>query len=148
MIASSSFMPGPRRAATIPNSAMCPRTALIVPVRSATSRSRIRCSISNACWVSLLTGTNRMLGRWTASQQPSASAASCLLVLTYGFTYCAGMSRTSWPSSFSSRAQWCAPPHASIPITHGGRLAKNSSTWPRLSFFLSVGLPLAAMPWT
>jgi hypothetical protein len=58
------------------------------------------------------------------------------------------MSRTSWPSLINSRAQWCAPPHASIPIRQAGRLAKNSSTLPRLSFFLSVGLPLAAMPWT
>jgi hypothetical protein len=42
-----------------------------------------------------LTGTNRIVGRPTASQIASASAASCLLRLMYAFTYCAGISRTS-----------------------------------------------------
>ena len=42
-----------------------------------------------------LTGTNRIVGRPTASQIASASAASCLLRLMYAFTYCAGNSRTS-----------------------------------------------------
>jgi hypothetical protein len=35
---------------------------------------------------SLVTGTNRMLGRLTASQIAAASAASFLLRLTYAFT--------------------------------------------------------------
>jgi hypothetical protein len=48
---------------------------------------------------------NRIVGRPTASQIASASAASCLLRLMYAFTYCAGISRTSWPSAPSSRAQ-------------------------------------------
>jgi hypothetical protein len=47
----------------------------------------------------------RIVGRSTASQIASASAASCLLRLMYAFTYCAGINRTSWPSAPSSRAQ-------------------------------------------
>jgi hypothetical protein len=39
-------------------------------------------AISSACWPSSFTGTNRIPGRRTASQQASASAASCLFVLT------------------------------------------------------------------
>lgn len=81
-MASRSLRPAPRCAATIPNSAMCPRIALIVPVRSAISRSRIRCSIRSDCCCSLFTGTKRMPGRCTASQQASASAGSCLFVFT------------------------------------------------------------------
>src|SRR6476660_6723281 len=51
------------------------------------------------------TPANRIVGRSTASQIASASAASCLLRLMYAFTYCAGISRTSCPSTPSSRAQ-------------------------------------------
>src|SRR5262249_35966031 len=40
-----------------------------------------------------------------ASRRDATSAASCLLRLMYAFTYCAGISRTSWPSAPSSRAQ-------------------------------------------
>ena len=47
----------------------------------------------------------RIVGRWTASQIVSASAASCLLRFIYAFTYCAGISCTSWPSARNSRAQ-------------------------------------------
>ncbi len=46
-----------------------------------------------------------IVGRVTASQIASASAASFLPRLTYGFTYCAGISFTSCPSTTSSRAQ-------------------------------------------
>jgi hypothetical protein len=38
--------------------------------------------------------TNRMLGRLIASQIASASLASFLLLLTYGFTNCGAMSFT------------------------------------------------------
>ncbi len=38
------------------------------------------------CWSTVLTGTKRIVGRVTASQIASASAASFLLRLTYGFT--------------------------------------------------------------
>src|SRR6516162_7100760 len=41
----------------------------------------------------------------TLTQIASASAASCLLRLMYAFTYCAGISRTSWPSARNSRPQ-------------------------------------------
>ena len=61
--------------------------------------------MSTACCASVLTGTNRIEGRPTASQQASASAGSCLFRFTYGFTYCGGISRTSWPSAPISRAQ-------------------------------------------
>jgi hypothetical protein len=88
---------------------------------------------------------NRMLGRRTASQHASASAESCLLVFTYGFTYCGGMSRTSWPSLVNAPAQWCAPPHASIPIRQAGGWRRIRAPC-RLSFFLSAVLPHAATP--
>ncbi len=58
-----------------------------------------------ACWSAVLTGTKRIVGRETASQIASASAASRLLRLMYAFTYCAGISRTSWPSARNSRPQ-------------------------------------------
>src|SRR5260221_5023827 len=58
-----------------------------------------------ACCSAVLTGTNRIVGRPTASQIASASAASCLLRLMYAFTECAGISRTSCPSAPSLRAQ-------------------------------------------
>src|SRR5215813_1714149 len=91
--------------AITPNSARCPRKAFTRPVRWRTSRSRPRCSSTAACWSAVLTGTKRIVGRPTASQIASASAASCLLRLMYAFTYCAGISRTSWPSARNSRAQ-------------------------------------------
>ena len=40
-------------------------------------------------------GTKRMVGRPTASQIASASAASVLFRFTYGFAYCGGINRTS-----------------------------------------------------
>jgi stearoyl-CoA desaturase (Delta-9 desaturase) len=46
------------------------------------SWSRCRCSSTAACWSAVLTGTKRIVGRTTASQIASASAASCLLRLT------------------------------------------------------------------
>ena len=54
------------------------RTALMVAVRWPISWPRTRCSIKVACWASLLTAMKRRLGRCTASQHASASAASCL----------------------------------------------------------------------
>src|SRR3954462_2460372 len=49
--------------------------ALIICVRWPTSRSRVRNTTADACLASLLTATNRMVGRWAASQIASASAA-------------------------------------------------------------------------
>jgi integrase len=40
-----------------------------------------------------------------------------LLVFTYGFTYCAGIRRTSCPCSCSAQARKCEPPQDSMPIT-------------------------------
>ena len=68
--------------AMTPSSAMCPRKAFTSMVRCRTSRSRVRCSISIACCSAVLIGTKRMLGRVTASQIASASAASVLPRLT------------------------------------------------------------------
>src|SRR5204863_2746028 len=48
----------------------------------------------------------------------------------------------------SSRAQCCAPEHASIPTTHAGSCANNSSSLPRRTAFLSVGLPCSSTPCT
>ena len=98
-------------------------------VRSPTNPCRARCSVSTDCCSMFLIGTNRMLGQLTASQIASASAASCLLPFTYGLTNCGAIRRTAWPWACSRRAQKCAPPHASMPIRHGGILLKNTTTW-------------------
>src|SRR5215471_10655608 len=45
-----------------------------------------RCSIRQLCCSTVLVGTNRMLGRLTASQIASASVLSFFCRLTYGFT--------------------------------------------------------------
>ncbi len=51
-----------------------------------TSKSRVRCIDSGACCSGDFTGTNRIVGRVTASQTASATAASVLHRLTYGMT--------------------------------------------------------------
>src|SRR5262245_3256213 len=58
------------------------RKALITWVRCRSSRSRVRCCINRPCCSADLTLTKRMVGRRTASQIASASAASFLLRLT------------------------------------------------------------------
>jgi hypothetical protein len=45
----------------------------------------------------VLSGTNRMVGRWTASPIASASSRSFFCDLTNGFTYWGGIRRTSCP---------------------------------------------------
>ena len=55
-------------------------------VRWRTIRSRLLWSISTACCSTLFTATNRIVGRVTASQIASASAASVFPRFTYGFT--------------------------------------------------------------
>src|SRR5215510_10856587 len=87
------------------DSARCERSALMACVRWRISRSRTRCCMSSACCSGVFTGTVRTVGRRTASQQAAASTESFLLRLTYAFTSLAGISRTSWPSFLSSRAQ-------------------------------------------
>src|SRR5208283_4965564 len=71
---------------TIPNSARCARNAFASIVCCRIRSARARCSMRTACWSALLTGTNRMFGRLTASQIASASMASFFPRLTYGFT--------------------------------------------------------------
>jgi len=75
------------------------------PGSSPTSSVRTRNTIIAACCSADLTGTTRIVGRVTASQIASASAASVLPRLTKGFTYCGGISLTSWPRAEISRAR-------------------------------------------
>ena len=77
--------------------------------------------------LAVLDRTKRMFGRLTASQIASASAASFLLVFTYGFTNCGAISLTVCPRPCSLLAQKWALPQASMPIRQGGRLAKNGA---------------------
>ncbi len=81
-IANNSLTPSRPCAAAMPSSAKCARKALINWVRCRISRSRTRCCINRPCCSGDLTTTNRMVGRLTASQIASASAASFLLRLT------------------------------------------------------------------
>jgi hypothetical protein len=39
-----------------------------------------------------------------------------------------GISRTVWPSAWSSRDQWCDEAQASMPIRHGSSFWKNART--------------------
>ena len=66
----------------MPNSANAARSWLAAAVRFSTKLARSRCSISVAWSASLLIGTNRIVGRATASQIAAASWASVLLRLT------------------------------------------------------------------
>jgi hypothetical protein len=67
---------------------------------------RTRCIASSACWATFFTATKRMLGRDTASQIASASAASFLLAFTYGLTNWGAIKRTVCPNPCSFLAQW------------------------------------------
>jgi hypothetical protein len=69
-----------------PNSANCASTILTVCACCQTTRSLVLCSARIACWSCVLILTNLIVGRVTASQMASASAASDLPRLTYGFT--------------------------------------------------------------
>src|SRR5215470_11309640 len=88
-----------------------------------------------------------MFGLPTASQIASASAASVLFRFTYGLTYCGGISRTEWPRRDSSRAQWCAAEHASIPTKDPGSLAKYGTSSYRESRRRSTVLPASSTQW-
>lgn len=74
----------------------------------------------------LFIGTNRMLGRVTASQSASASVGSFLPCLRQALTPLGGTNRISWPSA-SIRAPNGAQLRASILIRHGARWAKHAS---------------------
>ena len=81
---------------------------LMQAVRSVTNPCRARCTISLACWSSVLIGTKRMFGRCIASQIAAASAASFLPrlpVIRYGVTNLGAISRTVWPWAWNWRAQ-------------------------------------------
>ncbi len=80
--ARSSFTCGRPTRATMPNSAIWARIALTSMVRCLTRSSRVRCSTKTLCCSSVLTETNRIVGRVTASQIAAASAASFLLRFT------------------------------------------------------------------
>ncbi len=82
-------------AATSPNSFSPARSALAVIVRWRIKSVRVLWITSTACCSTLFTATNRIVGRPIASHTPSASRPSFLLRFTYGFTYDAGISRTS-----------------------------------------------------
>jgi hypothetical protein len=69
-------------AATMPNSASAERNAFADIVRWRTSSRRVRCRTTTAWLSTLFTGTNRIVGRPTASHTPSASRPSFLLRLT------------------------------------------------------------------
>jgi hypothetical protein len=73
-----------------------------------------------ACCSTDFTSTGRMSAHRAASRRASLSARSVLLRRTYGRTYCAGSSRTSWPRASACRPQWCAVPHASIQMVSRG----------------------------
>jgi len=68
--------------------------------------------------------------------------------LTYGFTYCAGISFTSCPSAVSSRAQWCEEAQASMPTKQPGCFAKNGKSCERLICRRTMTSPAASTPWT
>jgi len=67
---------------TRPYSPSRPRIWFACAVRDLMKPWRTRCIASNACWATFFTATKRMLGRETASQIASASAASFLFVFT------------------------------------------------------------------
>ena len=69
-----------------------------------------------------------------ASQRAAASAASFLPPLRNsrsGTTNLGAIRRAVWPNFSNSRAQWCAPEQASMPMRHGGKAAISSSSLPR-----------------
>ena len=70
----------------MPNSAKCPRSALIVCVRWRTSSSRVRNSTPRACCSCVFTATKRIVGPEVASQIASASVESFFCRFTNGFT--------------------------------------------------------------
>src|SRR5258705_433298 len=92
-----------------PRSSRNPRIWLITAVRRPTRRVRSRWIAWRSSCSIVFSGTNRIVGRWTASPIASASSRSFLCDLTNGFTYCGGISRTSCPSAIIE-----------VPSYHGG----------------------------
>src|SRR6201997_840256 len=115
----------------MPRSSSRPRIWLTTAVRRMIQRSRTRCRDCMSSCSSLLIGTKRIEGRLTASAIASASMKSFLLVFTNGFTYCAGIRRTSCPCSRRALAQEmraCAGFHSNQVNLHVGREAKKLGT--------------------
>jgi hypothetical protein len=57
-----------------------------------------------------------------------------------------GISRTVWPSAWSSRDQWCDDAHASMPSRHGGSFWKNARTERRFNWRRITTSPAASTP--
>jgi hypothetical protein len=75
---------------------------------------RARCTMSRACWSTVLMGTRRIGGRCTALQMAAASAPSFLPrlpLMRHGATNFGATSRTVWPSAWNCRAQLIEKPH-------------------------------------
>ena len=138
---------GPR-ATTIPNSACRPRIWFIKAVRWRISSDRTRCSASMSCCATLLTATNRIDDRPTASQIASASRASFLIRL-HIWAYKA---RTHQPDLVSALGNLAGPvvcpSHASIPTRHGRSCATNGTSCRRRSSRSTTVRPCASTPWT
>jgi hypothetical protein len=56
--------------------------------------------------------------------------------------------RTVWPKRVSVRPQWCALAQASMPMTQGGRFAKNTATGAQRSCLRRTALPRSSTPWS
>ena len=148
-IAISCFSPSRPVAATSPSSARCARSALISCVRWRTRRSRARCSISAACCSARL---DRHEPHRSAASPPRRSPPhrphrSCRASRRPSRSSPASAARRA-RASLSSRAQWCAVAHASMPTRQGGSLSKNASTCERRSFLRDHHLAAASTPCT
>jgi hypothetical protein len=74
------------------------------------------------------------------------SRLSVSFPLTYGFTNCGLINLTVWPSCCNSRAQYCALPHASLPMRHGGSCAIVSRNVACVTRCCQATLPCASTP--
>lgn len=73
------------------------------------------------------------------SRMAAASAASFLPAspdMRYGVMNVGAICRTVWPLAWNSRAWWCAPEQASMPIRQGGSAATSSINLPRTTLGL------------
>jgi hypothetical protein len=116
-----------------PYSAHRPRREFSSIVFVLITRSRPRWSVCRSCCSWDFTATVRVLGRVAASAMAAASAASFLLVLTYGLTY--------WGEQLYSMPQprECAPPE--VGATTG--LHGDGAAWERLNTRQQLGAPQA-----
>ena len=76
---------------------------------------------------------------------PSASLTSFLFDFTYGATNCGFIRTAPWPRRAARRAQWWAPPQASIATVHpGGSSARYDCRPARRSRLRSTTAPAAS----